>query len=337
MRIISKTAETIAMINLQPVDPEWNDTVRPSMQSMLFPLFKLIFGHLLAVPDQAADTCIVMLKELGQEKLDTMVDMMFEEYIGVREVLCHNDCHQFNFLVEKKPNIQELETFGPKGSIYICDWEMTIAGPKGKDVGIFHAWPLACALCHAVQGHKSEAYHLVDCVIQFWDDYAKVLVEKGGKDEAYLTDTFRQALGGCAGYMLGVFYMLGLLTEHLPLEGVPVDEAGKAKAAIGVIGIKFSKIAYLGDKADLNLVQLRARFNEEITAEIESLLEITAGRRGAPRRGSVLRLTGRCVSDASAMDEAVRRVSAAYVSSSEGSRRASIYDAIEIINTLDLE
>jgi hypothetical protein len=334
MRIISKAAETIATINLQPVDPDWNDNVRPCMKSM-FPLLKIIFGHLLSVPDQAADTCIAMLKELGQEELDKMMDAMFEEYMGVREVLCHNDFHQFNLLVENKPSIQELEKFGPKGSLYICDWEMTIAGPKGKDVGIFHAWPLACALCHAVQGHKSEAYHLVDCVIQFWDDYVKVLVEKGGKDEAYFANTFRQALGSCSSFMLGVFYMLGLMTENLPLEGVPADEAGKAKSAIGLIGLKFARIQYMGDMADLNLEELRAWFKEAITAQIESLLMIPAGRRSAPRRGSVLRKTGRRISDAFAMDEAVRRVSSMSVASAD--RRASIYDAIETIKNLDLE
>ena len=44
-----------------------------------------------------------------------------------RDCLIHSDAHTFNVLVEAKPSIEELETFGPYGTMVLCDWEMAMA------------------------------------------------------------------------------------------------------------------------------------------------------------------------------------------------------------------
>jgi thiamine kinase-like enzyme len=44
-----------------------------------------------------------------------------------RDCLIHGDSHVFNILVEAKPSIEELEDFGPNGTMVLCDWEMAMA------------------------------------------------------------------------------------------------------------------------------------------------------------------------------------------------------------------
>jgi thiamine kinase-like enzyme len=44
--------------------------------------------------------------------------------IIVSETVFHSDSHVFNILVEAKPSIEELEDFGPYGTVVLCDWEM---------------------------------------------------------------------------------------------------------------------------------------------------------------------------------------------------------------------
>jgi hypothetical protein len=41
-----------------------------------------------------------------------------------RDCIIHSDSHVFNILVEAKPSIEELEDFGPYGTVVLCDWEM---------------------------------------------------------------------------------------------------------------------------------------------------------------------------------------------------------------------
>ena len=63
---------------------------------------------------------------LGEELMMNLTNAVISNY-HTRECLIHSDSHVFNILVEAKPSIQELETFGPNGTMVLCDWEMAMA------------------------------------------------------------------------------------------------------------------------------------------------------------------------------------------------------------------
>jgi len=318
MRVIDKLAETLAILNLTPVEAEWNENCRSCMQS-LHPLFKQIFGQFVSLPDDQADAAAMYCKELGLEALELIVDNLDQEYAETRQLLCHNDTKQFNILVEEKPSPTE---FGEKGTFAICDWEMTIKGRSGKDIGIFQAWAIACALCHAVQGHKQEAYHILDVMTRFWEKYETALREKGDKGDEYLLDAYKGCLGSCFLYLHVAYYMLVINAEDLPLEGVAENVAGQAKGAMGATGLKMGEVAYLDKHSDFDLTQIKAFFEDTVRNEIDSLLA---------RRPSHQREAGRRPSDALLMEQAARRVSL----SSEG--RASVYSISIPDEVLDLD
>jgi hypothetical protein len=324
-RIIPKAAEAFATLNCATdFDPMFNDGVRGCMLNM-FPQCKKTFAEAIST-SEPADQCVALMKEIGQEAYDSMVDNMTKEYT-TREGLVHHDSHMFNMLVEKKPSTEKLQKFGPDALFVICDWEMAFAGPIGGDPGKFQFWPICCAMCHAVQGHKAEAYDIIKAMNEFWDAYAKAMVEKGGKDEEFLLKTYRSTLGWAGMMIFPVAYLMGIFREFLPLESVPEAEGSQAMAAFGVVGLKFMRLAFGDYETDLTMDELRGRFNDTIGNEIETLLDVTAARRVRPRRASVLRAQGRRISDASLYDETARRLS-----THPADKRGSIFD----IGTLDL-
>jgi hypothetical protein len=214
-RIIPKLAEAFATLNCTTdFDPMFNDGVRACMLNF-FQASKVTFAEAMSTPEPT-DQCVALMKEIGQEGWDTIVDNTEKEYM-TREGLVHHDSHMFNILVEKKPSAEKLQKFGPEASFVICDWEMAFAGPIGGDPGKVQFWPIVCALCHAVQGHKAEAYDIIEAMNEFWDAYAKAMVEKGGKDEEFLLKTYRSAMGWAGSMIFVGEYALHFWTVTLHL------------------------------------------------------------------------------------------------------------------------
>lgn len=317
-RVLPKAAKAFATLNCSDFDPSFNEECRPCMTSC-FPLFRSYFDEYAQAPAKDSDKCKRLCQELGIETLHEIIDNMKKSYL-TQECLIHSDSHSFNILVEKKPSIETLQQFGEKGSIFICDWEMAYAGPRGRDAGVFQSWPIGCAIAHSTQGRKAEAVHIFDCMVKFWDAYAATLSEKG-KDEDYIHSTFRNALGWTAFFHVGVYYMFKLQIEHFPLEGASEEDRAKTLESCGFLGTKLFQIAFTDLGKDLSLEELRALYKRLVFDEIESLTEYASKKRRArPRRASVLRASGRRVSDAGMYDEAARRVSEL----STGAKRRSI-------------
>lgn len=322
-RVIPKAAEALATLTCADVDPMFNDNVRPCMRS-LFPACKDMVGEIVKKPTEGDDACTQYLRKMSKERYNSLVDRMDERYM-CREVLCHSDTHMFNMLVEKKPSVENLETFGPNGNLVICDWEMAFCGPKGRDAGIHQMWPIACSVAHAAHGRRDIAYDMLDCCSSFWDGYAKALLEKG-KDADFLTDMFQDSLGWMGMFPFVAIYLMGLFVDVLPLEGLSDEIRKEAVSAIGIIGLRLLDLGFGdGDNIrDLDLDGLRRSFGEIVSEGIESLLSASAlatpVRR--PRRASAFRSMGRRVSDASLYDEMARRFSV----DPHADRRASAFD-----------
>lgn len=298
-RIILKLAQALAALNLAPfddgIDITFNDNIFPCIKSMSS-VIKSNFGQKMETSDSTMDPCIAHMKTMGQEKFDMIVDESVE---NLREQQClnHSDCHCFNLLVERKPNVDDLLSFGINGDLVICDWEMALAGPCGADSGTFQSWPIACALMHAANGRKEIAYSLVECCINFWDSYAKALVEDGKKDDAFINSAFRTSLGWAGKHLFFWFYLVGAFNENLPTENLAVDMIAKGKGAIGIVGLSFLEHAFGGKGHDLSLDELRIRFREIILREIRLLVEASANHQVHAQSSSLLRQSGRRVSD----------------------------------------
>jgi hypothetical protein len=312
-RLVPKVAQAFATLSLAEVeDPYFNDGVRPCMRS-LFPQLKDIFADMIKNADnKPIDPFVTFGKELGVEAFNRLIDNLDQDY-NKRDVLCHSDSHVFNILVEKKPHPDDnMKQFGENGSFYICDWEMAFAGPIGRDPGIWQFWPIACALCHAVQGHKEEAYGLIHAVEAFWESYAIMLMEEGGKDEEFMARALRSTFAWTAFFLTGVVYMLGIFQDALPIEGVSSHAASQAVGTIGALGLLLLQYG-VGDKdPELNYTELMSVYKTLLKTEIENMLEVAkASHKFSRRRSSMLRQAGRrvSVSDVVLLEEAVRRTS----------------------------
>jgi hypothetical protein len=152
---------------------------------------------------------------------------------------------------------------------------MSVKGKSGKDVGIFFGFPIACAMVHAAHGEAKKARHILDSCLDFWNEYAKVLFE-GGRDEIFLIDAFRGALGGAFLYQFFAYYAFGLYSETLPFEGLSEENANKAKATFGLVGLWFGEEAYGETKSDVSLDELIELFESKIANQIEELIESCA-------------------------------------------------------------
>jgi hypothetical protein len=124
-RIAPKIADTLATLNtIKVFDPDFNELVKPCMENM--------FEHMKAVTIAASqikdpsDRTETYCASLGEDAIVKIMDAHFAKYHD-RDCLIHSDSHVFNILVEAKPSIEELEDFGPDGTVVLCDWEMAMA------------------------------------------------------------------------------------------------------------------------------------------------------------------------------------------------------------------
>jgi len=300
-RIVPKLAQTLALLHLADFDPEFNANVRPCMLTV-FPAMKDKLKELNSLPAGDGGRVADLAKSYGQDICDEIIDRNLANY-NERNCLVHSDAHAFNILVEKKPDVSSLERFGPKGDVVLCDWEMAFAGPIGRDIGLSWSWPLSCLLAHAANGH---AYSVDDSFLhiieQLWDEYSNVLVRKGNKDEAFLCKTYRNCIAWCGWFVFLGTYVLRCQTDFLPIDEAASEEDKDAMFdAIGVLGLKLLHLGYIDDEDDdeeLMIEDYRDIFRGILLREIEELDERVASKRKMAMRMSVLRTTGRRISDA---------------------------------------
>ena len=345
MEIYQKLAEALGALNLtttddeNDVDPSFNENIRPCVQS-LFPGSKERFASMLQLDKSQDDFAVQGVKAMGQEVYDKLVDKMEEEFMETREALCHNDCHQFNILFAGNDKDESNHDF------ILCDWEMSFAGPQGRDGGIAQSYAIACSVCHAMLGDRDKAEHLLNATIGFWDAYEQVF-RKAGKSDAELKPIILKALGVIAFLNFMVYYQYGLMAEVMPLGDLPQEQASKAMAAYGAIGLEFMAIAY-GEAGDsLSYSELRKCYKNIISKRIKDCLSEAEEdieqetQKPRNRRSSIRVSSARRVSDAFLTSEAVYRASLHVPSSQTGGapagRRASVYDLEPLANTFPLD
>ena len=284
------------------IDPDFNVGVRET----LLDFFPGMLRGLKDMFDPETDEnsrALIYARKLGLNTCENLYDRLVEDF-NKRECLSHNDLHVFNILVEKKPNVNTLEQFGPQGNYVLCDWEMTISSNPGRDVGYFYCFPVACIVAHAINGNKHLSESILNILNLFWTEYSSALLESGQNTAEGLLKIYRSAIGQCGWFNFHPQFLLGIHVDLLPFEG-NMSSAAKAKESLGYLGLKLLELGYGNAYEDESLESLQSMFQMIMEEEINNLLPSRPSRLNI--RSSMLRATGRRVSDASMFSSVISK------------------------------
>ena len=275
------------------IDPDFNSDCRDCMIN-IFPDMKQVILKKIESPsdddDRNNSRATKLAKELGVDYCNTIFEACTNNYRS-REITCHSDLHAFNILVERKPDVQHLENFGPNGTVVICDWEMAMCGPIGLDVGRIYSIPVASILAHAVSGNEDAVQGLREFLSEFWIIYSSAM-KSAGKDEDFLCKSYRNAMAFLGWKLLGI-YTFDWFVPFLPVNENDVEAF---KDSLCVVSLKLMRWGFAGYEEGLSVAELQSRLHRTIDEEL-SIIQ-SQKRRTRGRRSSVLRETNRRVSDA---------------------------------------
>lgn len=292
LRVASKLAHSAAALHgVKDVDPNFNSGIAPFCQDLVSLAEEIFFdGFMKKEVDMDRPTSLA--QSFGKEMLDQTITK-YRKKLEVADCMIHGDCHVFNMLVGAKPSIETLENFSESGDVVIIDWEFSRVGPIGIDVGYMMPFPIAACLTHALNGELSSSESILKFLDTVWDEYLATV-----STERELSDVYNSALSFC-GIILLVYYNMGYHMEFLPLDDADVEGLTRVKESLGVIGLKFLSWGFgrSDGEVDLTLPELRKMFKVTVTEEMQRLSPIKAVR-GRNRRSSMLRASGRRVSDA---------------------------------------
>ena len=317
-RVVPKLAAALLTLHtVDDFDPTFNDNARPCLVS-LFPQFKDIFAAMIAsyhagTSDPHDASIPFAVHTIGQDQYNRMMDRMEHDYMHTRDCLIHNDTICVNLLVERRrDNNGTQHEFGTKGSIHICDWEMAVAGPRGADLGKVICFPIACAICHAMNGNRAKAYHILETIEQFWDCYEEASLQHDPTTD--MTKLYKQMLGWSTFMLYNVFYQLNIFHDVMPLDQVSAELDTQAKGTYAKIGLELMQVVYGDDNSDHNNTPAAASstssssypeckelFHTVMTTKMEELLAVGAAvktdeeaqRKFSRRRSSLFRAASR--------------------------------------------
>mmetsp|Transcript_18894 Transcript_18894/g.47484 ORF Transcript_18894/g.47484 Transcript_18894/m.47484 type:complete len:150 (-) Transcript_18894:91-540(-) len=145
-----------------------------------------------------------------------------------------------------------------------------MAGPPGRDPGIFQSWPIACACAHAARGRNAEAIAIIETSEEFWLVYSDFL-QKGGKDEDYLVSCFRSAMGWNGFQIFLGYYMCGIFIDQLPLQEATQENSLMVKACAGLVGLRLMQYGFANLESSLDLTELQKRQRSIFDASLQIL------------------------------------------------------------------
>lgn len=237
--------------------------------------------------------------EVGADTLGKAVDGIISNY-HKRDCLIHSDSHVFNILVEPKPSIVALELFGLNGSMVLCDWEMAMAGPIGRDVGPALSFPIACYISHALHGLEVESIFkyialLVHCYLN--------KMGKAGMDRKTQAALYGNIIGWTGWFQFVGVHMLRA-QDIFPVQNQ--DTKACVHNVMGLLCLKLMRFSMDKDHISdlLTLNQLKSIFEEMLDEDVSSVYASFGNETHCskhiikPRQSSFLRAVNRRISDA---------------------------------------
>eukprot|EP01083_Nonionella_stella_P234795 826244_1 len=336
-RIAPKIAETLAVLNtIKDFDPDFNETSKPCVLD-LFNNTYIPRARAASATDNPKDRTEVYCSSLGEDVVMRIVNANIEDYKSRRDCLNHADAHVFNTLVEAKPSADKLEEFGPNGDVVLCDWEMSIAGSKGRDIGWAIPFPIMCMVSNALNGNI-EATESIELHINTLIDTYLSRMADAWNTPSELAAILRTGVGWTGWFMYLIFYGLRAQTEFLPVESEVSRD--RVRDSMGVLGMKLLRIGYDTDyiPESASVSDIRKVFDslieEEVTRAHYAFASGTSKRK--PRKSSMLRATNRRLSDTELLylaAESLKRLSIAE-NTLQNTKQVSISEDIEISTEL---
>lgn len=171
---------------------------------------------------------------------------------------------------------------------------MCYAGPIGRDLGIMAAFPLACALSHAISGHPDASYDVTNFVEIFWSTYVAARAKTEGPTRA--CEMYRNALGW-TGVFLSFYVLADIHLEFLPLSTTSRDFE-IVKDSLGILTLNLLRLGFSECTTGSTLPELKAEFAAAVDEQVMFVQQTEQGRRPSrTRRSSRLRESGVRVSD----------------------------------------
>mmetsp|Transcript_32651 Transcript_32651/g.49252 ORF Transcript_32651/g.49252 Transcript_32651/m.49252 type:complete len:479 (-) Transcript_32651:210-1646(-) len=296
-RIAPQLADTIANLHtIESFDPDFNAQVKSSIIGLLE--FLKQSSTEAAKKETPANRTEAYMAEVGADIIFNILKDNIQDFEETRDCLIHNDFHVFNILCEKKPSIEKLEHFGPDGTVIVCDWEQTIVGPIGRDIGQALAAPIGCLIGHMLNGYREAS---IDNYINTLLDHYFERMAESGKSEDELAYIYRNSIGWIGWAQYVVFYFMKIQLDAFGVESEELQNY--MRDAMGLLGLKLMRLSYDKDyvAAATSLSELKSMFTNLIEEEVIRAKSNFNSRKAKmhPRKSSMLRASSRRVSDAS--------------------------------------
>lgn len=296
-RIAPQLADTIANLHtIESFDPEFNAQVKSSIIGLLeFVKQSSMEAAKKETPDNRTEA---YMAEVGADVIFDILNDNIQDFQLTRDCLIHNDFHVFNILVEKKPSVEKLENFGPDGTVVVCDWEQTIVGPIGRDLGQALAAPIGCLIGHMLNGYREAS---IDNYINTLLDHYFDRMAKSGKSDGELAYIYRNSIGWIGWAQYVVFYFMKIQLDAFGVESEELQNY--MRDTLGLLGLKLMRLSYDTDyvAASTSLPELQSMFRNLIEEEVNRAKSNFNSRKAKmqQRKSSMLRASSRRVSDAS--------------------------------------
>lgn len=300
-RIAPKLAETLASLHsIKDFDPEFNANVKPCMENMLEQM--RVYVSEVCAHDMPRSRTEKYCVETGHDVLSKVIDGIIANY-HQRDCLIHSDSHVFNILVESKPSIEELESFGPSGKMVLCDWEMAMAGPMGRDVGLAISFPIACYVAHALNGEVVQS--IFEYITVLVDCYLDKMEEAAGITDSKKVVLYRNIIGW-SGWFQFIALHWKKCQDSYPDKG-NASNAAYVQDSMGLLGLMMMRFALDGDTQSNNsatLDDVKSAFTAMLRDEVHGAYKVATDEKRSSersvksRKSSILRIMDRRISDA---------------------------------------
>lgn len=262
-RVVTAIANSLNAIHSMPVqDKSFNNSHREKYHGIAGMIRDFLSAsHSKGNPNRVE----ARVQQFGADFVTQLGEVSTKRYFS-GQVYVHGDSHAFNTLVESR---QIDGSFGPTGSITLCDWESSFIGAEGFDLGFQMAFPVACVLWHSIQRRKDKSDHLLSVFNLICHSYVEAAKTMSGKDDAFLRDTMRDAIGWCGLYLLFSLYLMKNCVDQLTYSDDNEGDAQRTKVmeGIGVIGIEMSRLGFL-EYDDMSVEELQVATKTIITEEL---------------------------------------------------------------------
>lgn len=263
-RIATKLAYSLAALhNIKDFEPDLNSLVKQCMSNRLE--YMKAVARDASKCDYPKDRTEEYCSTLGEGIITKIMDANIENY-NQRDCLIHSDPHVLNILVEPATSRDE---FGPNGTVIICDWEMAMAGPMGKDVGSALSFPIACMCAHGLSGRLDLNLCIDKYVNTLLDTYLS-RIEVDGMNTQGVVAILRNIFGWCGRFLYFVFYVRNDQEQGrlFPVHSDSTRE--RLRDSLGVLGLKLMRLSYDNDHvpASTGLDEVRHLFNTLLREEV---------------------------------------------------------------------